>query len=46
MQKSIERIKNKDSLKIFTYKLGGHTINHDEFIEIGKFMNKIFIEKK
>ena len=40
--KSIERIKNKDCLDIHLYKNTSHQINHDEFIDIGKFLKKIF----
>ena len=42
MKKSIERIKDKENVEIHTYKNSGHSITHDEFIEIGKFIQKIF----
>ena len=45
MEKSIERIGNKESMEIHSYKNCSHQITHDEFNDIGKFMKKIF-EKK
>ena len=42
MEKSIERISNKDNLDLHVYKNTSHQITHDEFNDIGKFMEKIF----
>ncbi len=43
MEKSIERISNKECLDIHIYKNALHEITHDELIDIGKFLQKIFI---
>ena len=42
MEKSIERISNKDNLDFHVYKNCSHQISHDEFNDIGKFIEKIF----
>ena len=42
VEKNIERINNKDCLDVHLYKNIGHQINHDEMVDIGKFMKKIF----
>ena len=43
MEKSVERINNKEFLDIHTYQNASHQITHDEFIDIGNFIQKIFI---
>ena len=42
MEKSIERIKDKDSLDLHLYKNASHQITHDELNDIGNFIKKIF----
>ena len=42
MEKSIERINNKDSLELHLYKNTSHQITHDELNDIGNFIKKIF----